>query len=152
MGIQKDINQSKFRTEYQKAVVNLIFTSNWLNEKLKYILERDDITLQQYNILRILRGAHAPLSTLQIRQRMLDKMSDTSRIVDRLLVKDLVKKKISDSDKRLVDVSITSKGANLLKKMDAYADEMDNILAALNKEETKTLNILLDKIREKKQR
>lgn len=151
MGIQKDINQSKFRTEYQKAVVNLLFTSNWLNEKLKYILERDDITVQQYNILRILRGAHAPLSTLQIRQRMLDKMSDTSRIVDRLLAKDLVKKKTSETDKRLVDVSITSKGASLLKKMDAYEDEMDNILAALNKEETKTLNILLDKIREKKQ-
>ena len=152
MGIQKDINQSKFRSEYQKAVVNLIFTSNWLSEKLKNIFERDDITLQQYNILRILRGAGAPLSTLQIRQRMLDKMSDTSRIVDRLLIKGLVKKKVSETDKRLVDVSITSKGASLLKKMDVYEDEMDNILAGLNKEETKTLNILLDKIREKKQR
>ncbi len=152
MGIQKDINQSKFRTEYQKGVINLIFTYNWLTEKLKNIFERDDITLQQYNILRILRGAGQPLSTLQIRQRMLDKMSDTSRIVDRLLVKGLVKKKVSDTDKRLVDVSITIKGASLLKKMDAYEDEMDNILAGLNKEETKTLNTLLDKIREKKQR
>ncbi|MFZ1527284.1 MAG: MarR family transcriptional regulator [Ferruginibacter sp.] len=150
MGIQKDINQSKFRTEYQKAVVNLIFTSNWLNEKLRDIFERDDITSQQYNILRILRGAGQPISTLQIRQRMLDKMSDTSRIVDRLLVKGLVKKKISDTDKRLVDVSITTKGTNLLKKMDAYEDEMDGILAGLTKDETKTLNILLDKIREKK--
>lgn len=149
MGIEKDINQSKFRTDYQKAVVNLIYTSNWLDEKLKEIFERDHVTLQQYNILRILRGAGKPISTLQIRQRMLDKMSDTSRIVDRLVIKGLVKKKISATDKRLVDVSITAKGNNLLAKMDAYEDEMDSILGALSREETKLLNVLLDKIREK---
>ena len=152
MSIEKDINQRLFRNEYQKGIINLIYTYNWLNEKMKKLFDRENITGQQYNILRILRGAGKPISTLQIRERMLDKMSDTSRIVDRLLIKGLVKKKVSETDKRLVDVSITSKGASLLKKMDVYEDEMDNILAGLNKEETKTLNILLDKIREKKQR
>ena len=84
MGIENDINQAKFRNDYQKAIINFIYTFNWMNEKMKSILEREDITPQQFNILRILRGAGKPISTLQIRQRMLDKMSDTSRIVDRL--------------------------------------------------------------------
>ena len=147
MGIQKDINQSKFRSEYQKAVVNLIFTSNWLSEKLKNIFERDDITLQQYNILRILRGAGAPLSTLQIRERMLDKMSDTSRIVDRLVLKGLAKKNVCKDDKRLVDVSISPKGKTLLEKIDEYEKDMDAILGNLSDADAKTLNKLLDKIR-----
>ena len=147
MGIQKDINQSKFRTEYQKGVINLIFTYNWLTEKLKNIFERDDITLQQYNILRILRGAGQPLSTLQIRQRMLDKMSDTSRIVDRLILKGFVKKAICKTDKRLVDVSITDKGKKLLAKLDEHQDEMDNVISNLSEAEAMQLNGLLDKIR-----
>ena len=84
MGIEKDIQQQHFRNEYQKASVNIIYSANWLNEKIKTMLDPDDITPQQYNILRILRGSQHPLSTLQIRSRMLDKMSDTSRIVERL--------------------------------------------------------------------
>ena len=81
MGIEEDISQSKFRNEYQKGVVNLIYTYNWMNERMKHLFDKEKITSQQFNILRILRGAGKPLSTLQIRQRMLDKMSDTSRIV-----------------------------------------------------------------------
>ena len=92
MSIEKDIQQQKFRNEYHKTVVNLIFTYKWITEKTKQFFEKGDITSQQYNILRILRGAGKPLSTLQIRQRMLDKMSDTSRIVDRLVKKELVQK------------------------------------------------------------
>ena len=85
MGLEKDINQSAFRNENQKASINIIYTYHWLVEQLKNVLGEEDLTLQQFNILRILRGSHpAPLSTLQIRERMLDKMSDTSRIVDRL--------------------------------------------------------------------
>ena len=115
MGIEKDINQVAFRNNAQKATVNFIYTYNWLNEKMRYFFDREDITPQQFNILRILRGAGKPISTLQIRQRMLDKMSDTSRIVDRLVIKDLVKKNSCPNDKRLVDVSITEKGIKLLE-------------------------------------
>ncbi len=147
MSIEKDINQKKFRNDHQKAVINLIYTYNWVTERSKEILERGDITAQQFNILRILRGAGAPLSTLQIRQRMLDKMSDTSRIVDRLIVKGLVKKIICKADKRLVDVSITDKGKKLLEKLDKYETEMDAILGNLSETDAKTLNKLLDKIR-----
>ena len=147
MGIEKDINQAKFRNDYQKATINLIYTFNWMNEKIKCIFEKEDITPQQFNILRILRGAGKPISTLQIRQRMLDKMSDTSRIVDRLLAKGVAKKTICANDKRLVDVSITDKGKKLLEKIDKYNDEMDAVMSNLSQSEAKTFNNLLDKIR-----
>ena len=94
MGIEQEIHQQTFRNTRQKAMVNLLYTYGWAIEQIKNFLAQEDITHQQFNILRILRGAHPnPLSTLQIRERMLDKMSDTSRIVDRLIVKDLVKKR-----------------------------------------------------------
>ena len=147
MGIEKDILQSKFRNEYQKAAVNLIYTYNWLQERMKVFFSTHDITAQQFNILRILRGANAALSTLQIRQRMLDKMSDTSRIVDRLVIKGLVKKKLNKTDKRLVDVVITEKGKKVLQQIDQYEQEMDEMMKALDLSETKALNQLLDKLR-----
>ena len=150
MGLEKDINQTNFRNEYQKVAINLIYTYNWMHERMKGIFEKHDITSQQFNILRILRGAGKPISTLQIRQRMLDKMSDTSRIVDRLVVKELVQKNTCNNDKRLVDVSITEAGKKILEKMDAYNAKMDAILNNLSAEEAKKLNVLFDKIREGK--
>ncbi len=147
MGIEKDINQQKFRNEYQKASINLIYTFNWLSEKMKVFFEDHDITSQQFNILRILRGAHKPLSTLQIRERMLDKMSDTSRIVDRLVLKSLVKKNVCKTDRRLVDITITKKGEKLLEELDKRNEQMDMVLNNLSEEDAKTLNQLLDKIR-----
>ena len=150
MGIQEDINQSKFRNEHQKAGINIIYTFNWMSEQMKNLFEKHGLTSQQFNILRILRGAGQPLSTLQIRQRMLDKMSDTSRIVDRLIVKGFVRKNISKVDKRLVDVSITDKGKKLLAKLDNHQDEMDAVLSNLSESEAKILNKLLDKVRQSK--
>jgi DNA-binding MarR family transcriptional regulator len=147
MSIEKDIQQPKFRNEYHKTVVNLIFTYNWITEKTKQFFEKGDITSQQYNILRILRGAGKPLSTLQIRQRMLDKMSDTSRIVDRLVKKELVQKVICKTDRRLVDVTITDTGMQLLDRLDSYNEQMDSMLGNLSEEDAKMLNQLLDKIR-----
>lgn len=147
MSLENDINQLKFRNEFQKASINIIFTFNWLTEQTKVIFEQEGLTGQQFNILRILRGAGEPLSTLQIRQRMLDKMSDTSRIVDRLIIKGLVKKTVSKTDKRLVDVSITEKGKKVLAKLDKCEDEMDAIINSISEAEAKTLNKILDKMR-----
>ncbi|HVV07482.1 MAG TPA: MarR family transcriptional regulator [Puia sp.] len=147
MALENEINQRKFRNEYQKSAINLIYTYNWVTEKITNIFDEWDITPQQFNILRILRGAGQPLSTLQIRQRMLDKMSDTSRIVDRLVKKGLVKKGICKMDRRLVDVTITDKGKKLLEKIDQYSDQMDGIMKNLTEEDARTLNELLDKIR-----
>ena len=148
MGLEKDIKQQHFTSENQKLIINLVFTNNWLTEKIRDFLSAEDITLQQFNILRILRGSHPkPLSTLVIRERMLDKMSDTSRIVDRLLLKGLVDKKTCPSDKRLVDISITAEGKKVLAKIDQNEKEMMAVIANLNEEEMKTLNGLLDKMR-----
>ncbi len=147
MSLEKDIHQSNFRSEHQKLRVNLIFTYNWVMEGARKFYDQADLTPQQYNILRILRGAAKPLSTLQIRQRMLDKMSDTSRIVDRLIKKDLVKKVVCETDRRLVDVTITDKGKQLLSTLDETMTEMDEQLNGLTIEESKTLNDLLDKLR-----
>jgi len=148
MGIEKDIQQQQFRNDYQKATVNIIFSAGWLQEKIKTFLDAEDITPQQYNILRILRGNKEPLSTLQIRERMLDKMSDTSRIVERMLKKGLVEKKVCSKDKRLVDVVLSKRGYGLLERLDKKNTELDNILQALSPEETHTLNALLDKMRD----
>jgi DNA-binding MarR family transcriptional regulator len=147
MTLETDINQQVFRTEYQKSIINLIFTFNWVNEKINRHFEPFDITQQQFNILRILRGAGQPLSTLQIRQRMLDKMSDTSRIVDRLVKKGMVKKTTCREDRRLVDILLTDKGKKLLQTMDGLNEDMESIFKYLSEEEARQLNTLLDKIR-----
>jgi DNA-binding MarR family transcriptional regulator len=147
MTLETDINQRVFRTEYQKSIINLVFTFNWMNERMNKFFAPFDITQQQFNILRILRGAGSPLSTLQIRQRMLDKMSDTSRIVDRLVKKGMVKKTICREDRRLVDILLTDKGKKLLQSMDALNEEMDYLFKYLSEDEARQLNFLLDKIR-----
>ena len=148
MGLEKDIQQYSFSGQNQKAVINLIYTYHWVTERIKNILLEEDITLQQYNILRILRGSDPrPLSTLMIRERMLDKMSDTSRIVDRLLLKKLVLKRLCNTDKRLVDVSITKEGKAMLQRIDERESEMRKVMEMLNEDELITLNKLLDKLR-----
>jgi MarR family transcriptional regulator, 2-MHQ and catechol-resistance regulon repressor len=148
MGLENDIKQKHFRNEWQKAMINLTFTHNWLSEKFKTFLDRFDLTSQQFNILRILRGAGEPLSTLQIRERMLDKMSDTSRIVDRLILKGFVKKSTCPHDKRLVDVVISEAGLQVLSQIDDLSGEMDNIINGLSSDDACELNRLLDKVRE----
>jgi MarR family 2-MHQ and catechol resistance regulon transcriptional repressor len=147
MGIDYALRQQPFRNDFQKAISTLIITHNWVMEKLKVHLDSFNLTNQQYNILRILRQSGEPLSTMQIRDRMLDKMSDTSRIVDRLVLKGLVKKTVSIHDKRLVDVVISDKGLALLAELDSHEHELDSVLDGLNEKEVSTLLQLLDKIR-----
>jgi DNA-binding MarR family transcriptional regulator len=148
MGIEKDIQQLSFRSTKQKALINILYTYGWVMERIKNFLAKEDITHQQYNILRILRGTFPnPISTLQIRERMLDKMSDTSRIVDRLVLKNLAKKTVCEKDKRLVDVIITEKGQELLGRVDAEITYFDEIMDHLSDKEAVQLNFLLDKLR-----
>ena len=147
MGIEQDIQQASFRNEFQKMGINLLFTANWLNEQIGKILSEEGVTQQQYNILRILRGSATPLSTLKIRERMLDKMSDTSRIVDRLIAKELVLKNTCEKDKRLVDITLSPKGLELVDQLDQFNDRIDALLKGINESEAKTMNQILDKIR-----
>ena len=148
MGIEKDIQQTNFRNEHQKLGINIMYTANWLNEKIAGILSQEDITQQQYNILRILRGADKPLSTLQIRARMLDKMSDTSRIVDRLVAIELVEKNTCPTDKRLVDVVLSKKGFAMLEKLDQLNHHLDSLMKGISEKEANAMNQLLDQLRE----
>jgi MarR family transcriptional regulator, 2-MHQ and catechol-resistance regulon repressor len=149
MSIEKEIQQSKFRNAFQKAAINLFYTVGWIRERTRSVFEAEDITPQQFNILRILRGSFPkPLSTLQIRERMLEKMSDTSRIVDRLISKGLVKKVTCKVDRRLVDVIITDKGKKLLERLDARESEIDGVLGNLSEKDANMLSDLLDKIRD----
>jgi DNA-binding MarR family transcriptional regulator len=149
MNIENEIQQPKFNSEFHKLYINLLFTHNWMTNESKSFFSNLKITYQQFNILRILRGAHTEISTMQIRERMLDKMSDTSRLVDRLVIKGLVKKIVNKMDKRLVNVTITKKGLDLLKKGDLYEFELINIFKALTEKEAQQLNKLLDKSRGK---
>jgi MarR family 2-MHQ and catechol resistance regulon transcriptional repressor len=147
MGIEHDIQQVTFQSAHQKAMLNVLYTYGWMIERVKLFLADEDITHQQFNILRILRGAPKPLSTLQIRERMLDKMSDTSRIVDRLVAKGLAKKVTCGKDKRLVDVTITDEGRKLLKRLDASGDPINDVMCNLTEQEAELVSSLLDKLR-----
>ncbi|HWI92333.1 MAG TPA: MarR family transcriptional regulator [Flavisolibacter sp.] len=148
VGISKDIRQRKFISSRQKALINILYTYGWALERIKSILSLYDLTHHQFNILRILRGSYPhPLSTLQIRQRMLDKMSDTSRIVDRLVIKGMLQKKVSHIDKRLVDILITEKGQAVLKEIDRGPDVVLSVMNNVSEDEMEQLSNLLDRIR-----
>lgn len=149
MKLEEEIKQrTPFKSVYQKVTVNLIFTHNFMMQKHKELLKPFMVTIQQYNVLRILRGQHPqPVSTSEIRLRMLDRMSDVSRIVDRLLKKDLVERKTCKSDKRLVDVKISEKGLALLEEMEVTQASSDRHLFNLTEDEANTLSDLLDKLR-----
>lgn len=148
MSIEQDLQQSRpFKSELQRAAVNLFFTSRYVETKLQEFHKSYGITMKQYNILRILKGAGKPISTQLIRERMIDRMSDISRIVDRMVEKEFVSKCTNSSDKRLVDISLADKGLQLLEDINVVHELNANILNNLTKEEAKQLNTLLDKIR-----
>ncbi len=148
MKLEEEISQKKFRNEYHKAAVNLIFTFSWLRSYQEKIFKPKGITMQQFNILRILRGQHPnPANIKLIRERMLDRMSDCSRIVEKLRRKGLIERTVCPKDRRHVDVVITDKGLDLLSKLDPVSEEVDKYLSKLNEGEVTKLNELLDKLR-----
>jgi len=148
MKLEKEIKQSSFESEYQKLTVNLLYTFFWIKERNSKILKPYGITLQQYNVLRILRGQHPKgITTSDIRSRMLDKMSDTSRLVDRLTTNGLVEKKVNPEDRRLVVVKISDKGLNILNKIDIEQGAIENIAEKFNEEDVKFVNDFLDNLR-----
>lgn len=148
MKIEQEISQKKFRNPWQKSVINLLFTHSWLQLSLKEYMKEYGITPQQYNVLKILKGQGGnPVSTCVVRDRMLDKMSDVSRIVARLQEKGLVEVARAHHDKRLVDILISSKGVALIDEMDANTQTMDSLIQNLSEEEATQLSDLLDKMR-----
>lgn len=148
MNIKEEIQQSRFRNNYQMAAINLIYTSGWLANKHKEFFSKFGITAQQYNILSILRGQlPKKISGAEIKNRMMDKNSDVSRLLDRLLIKDLVAKSKSPDDKRAADVVITKSGLNLLSAIDTKIKSLDSIISNLSEKEAEQLSFLLDRLR-----
>ncbi|RAJ37490.1 MarR family winged helix-turn-helix transcriptional regulator [Pedobacter cryoconitis] len=148
--LQKEIKAPRYESIFHEAMVNVAFTQNWCNDQVKQAVSLYDITNQQFNVLRILRGQHPEPSTINLlKSRMLDKMCDASRIVDRLVQKDLICKKTNTYDKRAVDISINEKGLALLKKMDKEMDLSAILSANLTRQEAEQLTSLLEKARGK---
>jgi DNA-binding MarR family transcriptional regulator len=149
MKIEEAIQQKKFKSEFEKLVVNIIYTSRWLEYEEGKLFRKYYVTLPQYNLLRILRGQYPEAASVNLLiERMLDKSSNASRIVETLRKKGLVDRKECKADRRKVDVIINEKG---LEVLEAASNEM-NILhkdhkKALTTKEAEQLNNLLDKLR-----
>jgi len=148
MKLEDEIAQRKFRNERHKVAVNILYTYGWLSALHSKIFKEHGITTQQFNVLRILRGQSPKPTTIKlIKERMLDKMSDASRIVEKLRQKGLVQRHISNHDRRHVDVFISKKGLKLLGALDKREKEFDNHSSRLSASEAEALNKLLDKLR-----
>lgn len=148
MDIEKEIKQGKFRNAIHKASVNIIFTSGWLSMNQSRILKPFGVSLQQFNILRILRGQFPNPATVRLLQeRMLDKMSNASRLVEKLRKKGFVERTECEDDRRRVDVLISRKGLDVLDKLDIIFNEVSESLQKLTEEESTELSRLLDKFR-----
>lgn len=149
MSLEHDIQQRTFRSEYHKALLNLVYTHNVLLNESNNFFKHYSVTRQQYNVLRILRGQHPGGATVQlIRERMLDKMSDASRIVERLRAKGMVTRELSTKDKRTVSITITKDGITLLESMESCIEDLEKGIRNLTEQEAQQLNELLDKIRD----
>ncbi len=148
MGIEQDIKQNQFASEKAKAAINIIFTGNWIAQQQTELLKPFDLTVQQYNVLRILRGQQGkPITVLGITERMLDRMSNASRLVDKLLEKELVQRMECPNDRRAVDILILPKGLELLQAIDVLQEEWGNKHILLSDEKLIQLNSLLDEFR-----
>ncbi|MBW7845622.1 MAG: MarR family transcriptional regulator [Bacteroidia bacterium] len=148
MGLEQDIKQKKFNCEYEKATVNILYTAGWVESKNIKRLKPYGITSQQYNVLRILRGSHPKKLMLNdIACRMIDKNSNTTRLIDKLLKNQLVTRVQCEKNRRQVDIGITDKGLDVLTAIDAETEKWRNNFESLTKKECIELNKLLDKLR-----
>lgn len=148
MKLEDEIFNKVFDSNYHKLVVNVLFTSSWMTNKLKNELDNYNITTQQFNVLRILRGQHPnPSSVNLIKERMLDKMCDASRILVRLQEKKLLTRISNIEDRRSVDIHITEKGLDLLQLINVELAIKTSLSENIDDQEARQLNDLLDKLR-----
>jgi DNA-binding MarR family transcriptional regulator len=148
MRIDDEIQSSKFEDNYHKVVINIAYTDGWLKAVFRCKFEKHNLTQQQFNILRILRGQYPKPATINLlKERMVDKMSDASRIVDRLVQKGLVSRCTNNKDRRAVDIRISDIGMETLAKMDEEFKTKEILKSNLTEEEARQLSDLLDKLR-----
>ncbi|MDN3686958.1 MarR family winged helix-turn-helix transcriptional regulator [Cyclobacterium jeungdonense] len=148
MKIEEEIRQKPFKDVYNKAVVNLLYTHNYLVTQQSKIFKPHDLSPEQYNVLRILRGQHPePITVSSIQDRMLNKMSNASRLVEKLKIKKMVERRECAEDRRQVDITITDKGLEILEQLEDEVKKFNKSILHLNKSEVEQLNELLDKLR-----
>ena len=148
MKIEEEIKQEEFSSSYQKVMVNILFTSSWLSSLHLQFLKPYNISMQQYNVLRILRGQYPqPASITLLTDRMLDKNSNASRLVDKLLDKKLIVRKVCKEDRRQKDVVIADKGLELLDQIDQRFSELEEQVSHFTQEDAEKLSDLLDQLR-----
>jgi DNA-binding MarR family transcriptional regulator len=145
----EDSHNLKFTSEQQKAVVNIRITSNFIGGKQHQLMSQFGLSMAQFNVLGILRGAKTPLSVHVVKERMIEKSPNTTRLMDKLIEKELIIRTRCESDKRIVFVEISEKGLELLLQIDEKLEEVNFISKGLTNKEAEQLNELLDKVREK---
>jgi DNA-binding MarR family transcriptional regulator len=149
MSLERDIKQNKFPDEHEKVVINILFTASWLYNKNAARLKPHDITPEQYNVLRILRGSHPrALMLADVTSRMIDKSSNATRLVEKLRLKGLLRREICENNRRQVDISITESGLDLLKGIDLEATTWLEGIRVISQDEARELNRILDKLRD----
>ena len=150
MNLEQSISQSKFDSEQEKLMINIIYSANLLNLITSRLFKSYDISPQQYNVLRILRGQKGKsIALMDIKHRMLDKSSNVSRLVDKLISKDLINRSVSSKDRRRIEIVITSRGLSVLNEIDVIMADMNyKIKAIISDENAKETNLILDQLRE----
>ena len=150
MNLEQSISQAKFDSEQEKLMINVIYSANLLNLITTRLFKPFDLSLQQYNVLRILRGQKgSSIALMEIENRMLDKSSNVSRLVDKLISKDLVNRSVCSEDRRRIEILITSNGISILKEIDAILSEMNSKLKELiSDDDANQTNRILDHLRE----
>ncbi len=148
MPIEQEIKQEKFQSDHHKAAINILYTGSWLYNINAAFLKKFGVTPEQFNVLRILRGSGPkPMMLAEITERMIDKSSNCTRLVEKLKQKGLVSRVTCEKNRRQVDISITDKGQQLLRKIDASQPAWLETMEKITKAEAKELNRVLDKLR-----
>jgi DNA-binding MarR family transcriptional regulator len=148
MKIEEAIKQKKFKDPYNKALVNLLYTNSFIISQQGKLFKPYGLSPEQYNVLRILRGMHPdPVTVSSIQDRMLNKMSNASRLVEKLKQKDMVTRNECPTDRRQVDINITEQGLHVLDELEDQVNQFNRQILNLDEKELEQLNNLLDKLR-----
>lgn len=149
MKIEQAIQQKRFDNEFQKLAINLMYTSSQLSIQHQRFFREYALTMQQYNVMRILRGQKGkPIGVNSLAERMIDQTSNASRLVEKLRQKGLLVREVCKNDRRQAEVMITQKGAELLAAIDEQLPSFYGAFDALKEEDAQQLNLLLDRLRE----
>ncbi len=148
MRLEDEIKQAKFKTEHHKLMINILYTASWLQRTQSTVLRPHGITPEQYNILRILRGAKGRAMSLNdISSRMIDRASNTSRLIDKLITKEWVNRTICPKDRRQSEILITQDGLDVLQNLQGPIDEISEQFFTISEKECQKLNNVLDEMR-----